>query len=324
MCADTNRARGKNVVTDKNSSQPMLKEIAVGVYAWIGLNGDSNAGAVTTKNGLIAIDAQQSAVQGRAFRAAIEEAAGERVARLINTHFHLDHTAGNVVFGDGPILAQEKTPALMNDYMGTLGTMRWRVDRLDQRLRLFFGSNFDELVPADNPLYDWFVTRVQRPGLEDLELVAPCETFKDHLTFERFDSAMHLDYVGPAHCDGEMVIHLPKQKTAFLGDLLFVGRFPWLGDCFLDGWIDCLAHIKSLDLDRIVPGHGDVCTLKEVDDFRALLVALRDAVKAKIRAGTSEEAAIREVSLPQYESLPRYREWLPSNVRAIYRYLQRG
>jgi cyclase len=324
MCADTNSVRGKNLVTDKTPSQPALREIAAGVYAWIGLNGDSNAGAVTTNNGLVAIDAQQSAAQGRAFRAAVENTTGEPVARLINTHFHLDHTAGNIVFGDCLILAQEKTPALMNDYMGTRGAMQWRVDRLDQRLRLFFGSNFDELVPADNPLYDWFVTRVQRPGLEDLELVAPSETFKDHLTFERADGAMHLDYVGPAHCDGEMVIHLPKQKIAFLGDLLFVGRFPWLGDCFLDGWIDCLAHIKSLDLDRIVPGHGGVCTLKEVDDFRALLVALRDAVKAKIRAGTSEEAAIREVSLPQYESLPRYREWLPSNVRAIYRYLQRG
>jgi glyoxylase-like metal-dependent hydrolase (beta-lactamase superfamily II) len=324
MCTDTNNTRGKDVVTDKTPSQPALKEIAAGVYAWIGVNGDSNAGAVTTKNGLVALDAQQSAAQGRAFRTAIEKAAGKRVTRLINTHFHLDHTAGNVAFADGPILAHEKTPALMNDYMGTRDTARWRVDRLDQRLRLFFGSNFDELVPADDPLYGWFVTRVQRPGLEELELVAPTETFSERLTFDRGDGSMQLDYVGPAHCDGEMIIHLPEQKVAFLGDLLFVGRFPWLGDCYLDGWIDCLTHIKSLDLDRLVPGHGDVCTLREVDEFRTLLVTLRDAVKATIRAGTSEEGAMREVSLPQYESLPRYREWLPSNVRAIYRYLNRG
>jgi cyclase len=311
-------------VTDKRGSQPALKEIAAGVYAWIGVHGDSNAGAVSTKDGLLAMDAQQSAAQGRAFRAAIEKAAGERVTRLINTHFHLDHTAGNVAFADIPIVAQDKTPALMNDYMGTRGMTRWRVDRLDQRLRLFFGSNFDELVPPNDPLYEWFTTRVQRPGLEDLELVAPTETFSEHVTFDRVDGRVQLDYVGPAHCDGEMIIHLPDQKIAFLGDLLFVGRFPWLGDCFLHGWIECLNKIKSLDLEHVVPGHGDVSTLREVDAFRTLLITLLDAVKAKVAGGASEDAAMREVSLPDYEGLPRYREWLPSNVRAVYRYLKQG
>jgi hypothetical protein len=47
-------------------------------------------------------------------------------------------------------------------------------------------------------------------------------------------------------------------------------------------------------------------------------------VKTKVAGGASEEAAMYEVSLPHYETLPRYREWLPSNVRAIYRYLKQG
>ncbi|MGA8323132.1 MAG: MBL fold metallo-hydrolase, partial [Xanthobacteraceae bacterium] len=319
-----NNTRGKNVVNEKRIDQATLKQLASGVYAWIGENGDSNAGAVITASGLVAIDAQQSAAQGRKFRLAVEKATGATVTQLINTHFHLDHTAGNVAFDDVPIFAQEKTPALMNDYMGTQGATRWNVERLDQRLRLFFGSNLDELVPPGDPLYDWFVTRVRRPGLETLELVAPNATFKDHFAYRRAEGIMHLNYVGPAHCDGEMIIHLPEQKIAFLGDLLFVGRFPWLGDCDLNSWISCLTRIRTLDLDRIVPGHGDVCTLNEVDDFRRLLVALREAVAARVDAGVSEEAAMHEVSLPQYGSLPRYREWLPSNIRSIYRYLKRG
>jgi glyoxylase-like metal-dependent hydrolase (beta-lactamase superfamily II) len=303
---------------------PTLKQIAQGVYAWIGVGGDSNAGAVTTTDGLIAIDAQQSAAQGHAFRDAIERASGTPVAALINTHFHLDHTAGNVAFEDVPIIAQDKTPQLMNSYLATQGRTRWKLERIDDRLRLFFGSNFEELVPACDPLYEWFAARVQRPDLEELTLVAPQKTFTDRLDFSRTNGLVQLEYVGPAHCDGEIAIHLPEQNVAFLGDLLFVGRFPWLGDCALNDWIDCLARIRKMNLVKIVPGHGDVCTLKELDEFRTLLIALRDAVSTEIKNGASEEAAMREVSLPQYAGLPRYREWLPSNIRSIYRYLKRG
>ena len=309
---------------DKKRPQPTLKTIASGVYAWIGMNGDSNSGAVTTSEGLIAIDAQQSAAQGRDFRNAIETSAGAPITQLLNTHFHLDHTAGNIVFDDVAIIAQKKTPALMNEYMGTRDTSRWRIQDINQRLRLFFGSNFDALVPPNDPLHDWFVTRVQRPELATLELVAPNQIIDESCTFRRADGVMQLRYVGPAHCDGEILIHLPEQKIAFLGDLLFVGRFPWLGDCDLNAWIDCLTRISTLDLNQIVPGHGDICTLKDVANFRALLMALRDAVKSRISEGDSEESAMRSLSLPQYAHLPRYREWLPSNICAVYRYLKQG
>jgi cyclase len=79
-----------------------LVTIGSGVHAWIGDNGDSNAGAVETPDGLTAIDAQQTRPLGRKFRDAIERATGLPVVRLIDTHFHLDHTAGNVAFADVP------------------------------------------------------------------------------------------------------------------------------------------------------------------------------------------------------------------------------
>ena len=63
-------------------------------------------------------------------------------------------------------------------------------------------------------------------------------------------------------------------------------------------------------------------TLKEVAQFRDMMIALRDAVEAAIKSGVSEEAAVREVSLPQYGDIPRYRDWLPIDVRAACRYLR--
>jgi cyclase len=79
-------------------STPSLQKIGNGIYAWISANGDSNAGAVLTPDGLLAIDAQQTRTLGSSFRSAIETETGRVTTQLIDTHFHLDHTAGNVAF----------------------------------------------------------------------------------------------------------------------------------------------------------------------------------------------------------------------------------
>jgi len=51
-------------------------------------------------------------------------------------------------------------------------------------------------------------------------------------------------------------------------------------------------------------------------------LALPEAVVALFLAGVSEAAAVQEVNLPQYANLQRYKEWMPLNVRAAYRYLR--
>jgi cyclase len=301
-----------------------LVKIGNGVHAWIGANGDSNAGAVETLNGLVAIDAQQTRSLGQKFRTAIEQATGLRTVRLIDTHFHLDHTAGNVAFSDVPIVAQDMTLKLMRTFLGATDGTRWVVSNAAAKLRLFFGSNIQELVPAGGQLEQWFNARLSGPDYDAIELVAPSETVGDHIVFQCGNDTLRAEYWGPAHCDGDLIVYLPRQKIAFLGDLLFVGRFPWLGDCDLDGWITRLDHILSLDIGTVVPGHGGLSTLKEVATFRDLLRSLREAARRALSSGFSEDATVREVDLPQYAAMPRYREWLPANLRAAYRYLKRG
>lgn len=315
------------------AAEPQLITVAEGVYAWIGAGGDSNAGAVETPQGVIAIDAQQYPRLAQAFRAAITARTGKPVSMLIDTHCHLDHTAGNIVFADVPILAHDKTLAAMHANLGApnlpfpasgreLGNGVWTVSDYAAKIKMLFGQNLFDLVPADDPAHDWFRQRISLPDYETMTIAPPTRTFADHFAVHLPNDTMHLDYWGPAHCDGDVIISLTRSKVAFLGDLLFHGRFPWLGDCDLTGLIDRLARVLTLDMTVVIPGHGAPTDLSQVARFRDMLVTLRGAVDAAIKAGVSEEAAVREVKLPQYAALPRYADWLPHDVRAAYRYLR--
>ena len=306
----------------EQKSEPHLVTVADGVHAWIGAGGDSNAGAIETPEGLLIVDTQQYPRLGRQLRDAALQRTGKPLRLVINTHCHLDHTHGNVVFADVPILAHERTLAAMNACLGPRSGEAWSITDFATKIRFLFGQNILELVPDDDPARRWFEGRI---GLSDYDTVVirpPSETFAGEFAFHLPDDTVRLHYFGPAHCDGDIVVHLEKRKVAFLGDLLFHGRFPWLGDCDLDGLIAALGRVLALDIAVVVPGHGPPATLADVARFRDMLVELRAAVARAVKAGASEDGAVREVALPQYANVQRYAEWMPLDVRAAYRYLR--
>ncbi|MEI9916940.1 MAG: amidohydrolase family protein [Methylovirgula sp.] len=107
-----------NNIPSKAQTGPSLVPVAENVYAWIGVNGDSNAGVVTTPQGLIVIDAQQTEAQGRNFRKTIETALGKPVIRLVNSHFHLDHVAATSLSPMCPFWHTKRTGQILREMLG--------------------------------------------------------------------------------------------------------------------------------------------------------------------------------------------------------------
>jgi glyoxylase-like metal-dependent hydrolase (beta-lactamase superfamily II) len=299
--------------------------LAEGVHAFVGAGGDSNAGAVETPDGPLVIDAQQSVPLARQFRADLEARSRGRFPWLILTHYHLDHTGGGIVFAeDTPVLAHEITLAKFRELFGPDGGAGRTITDFDKRIAYLFGPNIGGLIPKGDPAWEWFKGRIAAPEYDSVVPIPPRQTFADRYTFHLPNRRVVLQYWGPAHCDGDIVVHLPDDGIVFVGDLLFVGRFPWLGDGDIGGWIDCLERVARLDARTVVPGHGKPAALKEIRDFRDMLAALRAGVADARKKGMSEDEAVRRVALRDYEKIPRYKEWMPWNVRNVYRTLASG
>jgi glyoxylase-like metal-dependent hydrolase (beta-lactamase superfamily II) len=110
----------------------------------------------------------------------------------------------------------------------------------------------------------------------------PAVTFKAGEEFRPEGLPARLYCLGPAHTSGDTVVFFPKERTAFVGDLVFLGRDPLVhrqkgGTSF--GLARSLESILKLEADVFISGHNDPETKA---DIQGELKSIRDK-QAKIK-----------------------------------------
>ncbi len=295
-------------------------ELAPGLFAALGPQGDSNSGFVLGPRGAIVIDAQENECLARGLLDAVREAGGAPIRALVNTHYHGDHVFGNPAFPpEVEIVAHARCRAVMAEALRAAGVRPGAPLPERPIMELTFGRNLYDLVPEGDPGREFFRWRYEAGGLAGARLRLPTVAVEADCAFHLGGRRMVLRHLGPGHTDGDLVAWFPDDGVIFVADLLFHGRFPWLGDSDVGAWIARLEEVVRLGARTVVPGHGDPVTTQEILAFRDLLRAVREAAAAAARSGLDEAAAVGSVRLPAYEHLPRYREWLPIAVRKLYR-----
>ncbi len=118
---------------------------------------------------------------------------------------------------------------------------------------------------------------------------------------------MQLHFLGRGHTGGDTVVFLPNERLVFTGDLM-EGRpggriLSYMGDAYVNEWIDTLERLKALDFDTIVPGHGVPFTERtQIDDFQAYLRDLWTQVTQLRAQGVSAEDAAPRVDLSAHQA----------------------
>ncbi len=157
------------------------------------------------------------------------------------------------------------------------------------------------------------------PKLAALASYLPTETVTGNRTIDADGVRVELLYLGPAHTSGDLVVLLPRQKVAFAGDLLFMGRDPLIhrqkGGTSL-GLAQALTRMLALDADLFLSGHNDPMTKAEIKTLLASIEEKQAKVKALVQQGRSLDEikqAMGVASAPGGQA-PRF----PSLVEIIY------
>ncbi|MCA1580882.1 MAG: MBL fold metallo-hydrolase, partial [Acidobacteria bacterium] len=98
-------------------------------------------------------------------------------------------------------------------------------------------------------------------------------------------------FLGPGHTNGDLIVLLPEEKILFSGDLVVNGRLPYLQSADSDphGWEQILTRLATLDVEKIVPGHGKVGTRQSVGDSLAYLRKINELSKLFIETRVPDE-----------------------------------
>ncbi len=231
-----------------------LERVADGVHAAIALPGSGaqgNAAIVDLGDRTLVFDTLLTPQAATALRAAAERLTGRPPTWVVNSHWHADHVLGNQVFApEATIVATRRTRDLMLAH------------RLAERLPGTLASREQELAGEQDPerrrsIADELAEgRLLMEALPDLRRVHPSLTFEQRLTVHGSDRRAELLTYGGGH---------PDDRVALMGDLLLVRSHPLFAHG--DPWAlrRALERVRELDLDRLVPGHGPVGSVDDLD-----------------------------------------------------------
>jgi glyoxylase-like metal-dependent hydrolase (beta-lactamase superfamily II) len=114
--------------------------------------------------------------------------------------------------------------------------------------------------------------------------------------------------VGPAHTPEDLAMAVEEENLLFVGDLMFAGRLPFVGEADSKGWIAAIDRIVRFQPKVMVGGHGDASRDAAADlaMTREYLVYLREKMGAAADDLEDFEVAYAKTDWSRYAHLPAF------------------
>ena len=283
-----------------------LAELAPDVYACLqedrGL-GCSNSGLVNRGGGLV-IDTFWDLPHTREMIATYARVAGDVVRRVVNTHHNGDHCWGNQLFPDAEIIGHRACAAAFG---------RDAPPAMLQSMKALAASDDAALASFAAALAPW--------DFSGIVLTPPTTLLDDHLDLDLDGVRVELHYVGPAHTQGDVIVHLPRERVVFTGDVLFRRCTPIGWEGTYANWIAALDRVIALAPEIVVPGHGPLGGIEGPREMKAYLEYVRGESRRFFDAGLSALEAAKRLDLGPYAGWTEP-ERLIFNVERAYRELR--
>jgi cyclase len=280
---------------DRASPDVLVKQIASDLYFLFDFDG-SNCVFLVTDDGVLLIDTRTHPREGRDLLERIRKVTDKPVKWVINSHFHGDHHMGNIVFKEfgATFVAQEETARIMA-----------HVQPKEMARRI-----------------DGFVKRGLDPA--EVKLVLPDVTFNDRMTIRLGGRDVGLFYLGPGQQAGDTFVAFPHARALFTPGAFGKHSMPnMLFTPSVENWVKLLDEVAAMDVDTILPAHGDVATRADAKELAAMLADEYTTVKDAVNRGVPLDRAIATLTFPQYKDWRNYGR-LQGEIKALYELIQTG
>jgi cyclase len=127
------------------------------------------------------------------------------------------------------------------------------------------------------------------------------------MTLQQDGQNLTLVNYGPAHTDGDTIIYISPANVAVVGDIFSNHVYPII-DLASGGSIDGLIHsldqilAQTDEQTRVVPGHGPLGTRADLQQYRDMLVQVRQHVKVLVGAGKAMDEAVAAAPTKDFDA----------------------
>jgi glyoxylase-like metal-dependent hydrolase (beta-lactamase superfamily II) len=251
---------------DLSATEIKTTHVAGSVYMLEGAGG--NIGASIGDDGIVIVDDQYVPLAQK-IRTALKAIADKPVRFVINTHYHDDHTNGNLEwYKQATIIAHDNLRTRLANREATPET----------------AGKVTGATPNAWPLI----------------------TYDHELTVHMNGEDVRAMFVPHAHTDGDSLVYFTKSNVLHTGDNFVRYGFPYVdldAGGSINGMIAALeSTLSRLPADvKIIPGHGQLSNVDDVRKFVAMLRDSRAAVERGVHAGKSADQLKREKVLEPWK-----------------------
>lgn len=251
-----------------------MQRLTDNVYTTTKLRG-CNPSFVVTGDGVVVVDTPQLPTKAVAMRE-MAEGFGD-IRYLVNTEHHVDHIFGNYYFrGAGQVI----------HHKGVYDNFMVVTPDLDPYAYAL------EAIPSDDPdgeaIFPERDEYYADPNKGDIVFTGDVTLHVGGHTFELLHT--------PGHTPGQLAVHVPEERVVFTGDTIFHECQTWLMTSDVDQWVAALDRIGQLDVDHVIPGHGEVTDKAYLDVQRGVLLEWVSAVSDAVDRGWTREETIERVN----------------------------
>jgi len=223
---------------------------------------------------------------------------------VVNSHYHNDHIRGTQAFvPNATIISTKATRSKIE--VNEPAEQEWERKHAPTLLKAVRKRmvNANQSDRNEMPYWIGYYEGIIESS-DHLFTALPDYTFDDSLWIEGSKLSVKLVECRNSHTASDAVLLIPSLGIAFMGDILYTDRHPWLSDGDVEGWKKTLKGFYEDSLyHTYLPGHGSIATktsLKILYEYLSDVTALSSAA-----VSDSAQTALMNQPIPAP-----YRGWL--------------